>query len=92
MKYNKAFIRIDGDKKARGFVTLRPLKKRLRLSIKAPQDTVLDELIKDANYDDVEYEDSSGRYVLWIYPSDFHGDKDALQQILLKSYSLLSSE
>ena len=92
MKYNKAYIRIDGDGKARGFITLRPLKKRLRLSIKARRDTALDQIIKEAHYDDVEYEDSSEWYTLWIYPSDFPGDKAALKQILFKSYTLLAAE
>ncbi len=86
-KYNKGYIRTNVSGLASRFMTLRPQKKRVRLSLLCPKTTELDRTIEEAGYG-LEYDDNSGKYVLWIYPADFPSDKKALRDIIHSAYDI----
>ena len=83
--YNKGYIKTSVEGLSNRFMTLKPQKRVLKLSILCPKSIEMDRMIEEAGYE-IEYDEDSGKYVFWIYPEDFSGDKQALRKLIHCAY------
>jgi hypothetical protein len=90
-KYNKGYIKTTVGGVLSNFITLRPQKKRIRLSVSNPRSAEIDKLIEDAGFE-IEYEEEWQKYILWITQEGFSASKTFVRDMIHKAYDAVEAE
>lgn len=86
--YNKSYMGFWLDGRACNFAICRPQKNALRLEIPLPRTEATDELIRQAEFDSIEYNKRWGRYRLTITNKDISEKSESLEFLLKQAHEL----
>lgn len=82
LKYNKFYIGLSRDGQAFNFVSFRPKKNKVNLSLKLPSSEELDTKIEAADLETLEYDKRWGQYRLGLTRDDLHKKGDTLLELM----------
>lgn len=86
LKYNKFYIGLSLDGQAYNFVSFRPRKAQINLSLKLPETDDIDAKIDEAGINTLEYDKRAGAYRLQLTRGDVESKKDVLRELLRLAY------
>lgn len=86
LKYNKFYIGIEKDRRPFNFVTFRPQKNEMKLSLKLPKSDEVDALIDKAGLATLEYNKKWGSYRLQIRKDDIDPNSKVLLELTKLAY------
>ena len=82
LKYNKFYIGLSRDGQAFNFVSFRPKKNKVNLSLKLPSSEDLDAKIEAADIETLEYDKRWGQYRLGLTKDDIKNKSDTLLDLM----------
>ena len=88
LKYNKFYIGIEKDGRPFNFVTFRPQKNKMNLTLKIPRSDEIDGKIDEVGLDTLEYGKKWGIYRLLIRKDDIDSYSDVLLELAKAAYEL----
>jgi predicted transport protein len=87
LKYNKFYIGLAINGQANNFAICRPKKNYMRLELKLPKSTEIDEIIEKAEIEEMGYDNRWGNYRLRLSKDDIKKHSDVLKELLIKAES-----
>jgi predicted transport protein len=87
LKYNKFYIGLAINGQANNFAICRPKKNYMRLELKLPKSTEIDEIIEKAEIEEMGYDNRWGNYRLRLSKGDIKKHSDVLKELLIKAES-----
>jgi len=87
LKYNKFYIGLAINGQANNFAICRPKKNYMRLELKLPKSTEIDEIIEKAEIEEMGYDNRWGNYRLRLSKGDIKKYSDVLKKLLIKAES-----
>jgi hypothetical protein len=87
LKYNKFYIGLAINGQANNFAICRPKKNYMRLELKLPKSTEIDEIIEKAEIEEMGYDNRWGSYRLRLSKGDIKKHSDVLKELLIKAES-----
>jgi hypothetical protein len=91
-RFNKGSIPLKKGTEFWRFLTLRPKKKFLKMSLPCPQSEQLEAELNAADIDFDDYDERRGRYVLTLVPGDLPKHADLLQKVIAAAYKKTGDE
>lgn len=91
LKYNKFYIGLAINGQANNFAICRPKKNYMRLELKLPKSTEIDEIIEKAEIEEMGYDNRWGNYRLRLSKGDIKKHSDVLKELLIKAESNFNS-
>ncbi len=85
LKYNKFYIGMAKNGQANNFAICRPKKNYMRLELKLPKSTEIDEIIENAEIEEMGYDNRWGNYRLRLSKGDIKKHADVLKNLLIKA-------
>lgn len=86
LSYNKPYIGIWIEGRPCNFAIMRPQKKGMRLEVKLPKSTEVDEIIESAGLDFLDYNPRWQAYRLKLEQDDLKSHSDAIADLLKRAY------
>ncbi|MCH7702172.1 MAG: hypothetical protein IID37_10835 [Planctomycetes bacterium] len=86
LKYNKYYIGIAKDRQPNNFVSFRPKKKHVHLTVCLQQSDEIMEKLEQAGLDLMDYDKRRGHYRIRLTESDIENHRELLTEILTRSY------
>ncbi len=86
LKYNKFYIGLSRNGQPYNFVTFRPKKNQLNLTLKLPRSDEIDAKIDDAGIDTLEYSKPGNTYRLRLTKDDVESKADVLKELAYLAY------
>lgn len=87
LKYNKYYIGLADNGKATRFVTFKPGKKSLVLSIRSGQSDKLHEYLSNLDFEVIDYRARTGSYRIRLTKADIDKKHKSLSELLKKAYT-----
>lgn len=85
LKYNKFYIGLAKNGQANNFAICRPKKNYMRLELKLPKSTEIDEVIENSEIEEMGYDNRWGNYRLRLSKGDIKKQTDVLKDLLTKA-------
>ena len=82
LKYNKFYIGLAENGLARNYVTMRPRKKQVNVSLRIPRSDEVSDLIDDSGIETLAYDGRWGNYRLIVKEPDLVEYRDLLQKLI----------
>jgi hypothetical protein len=82
LKYNKFYIGLLKNGQAYNFLTMRPRKTSIRLSLKIPRSEIIDDKIAKAGFDILEYEERYGQYNLSLTKEQMNSKSTVIEELI----------
>lgn len=86
LKYNKFYIGLAKDDRPNNFVTFRPKKAALNLSVKIPHSDEVSSMIDEAGLDTLDYDRKWGNYRLRLKSGDIEKHEITLSKLIRRAY------
>jgi hypothetical protein len=87
LKYNKFYIGLAKNGQANNFAICRPKKNFIRLELKLPKSTEIDEIIENSEIEEMGYDNRWGNYRLRLSKGDIKKHSEVLKNLLIKAES-----
>jgi hypothetical protein len=87
LKYNKFYIGLAKNGQANNFAICRPKKNYMRLELKLPKALEVDEIIENAEIEEMGYDNRWGNYRLRLSKGDIKKHSNVLKDLLIKAES-----
>lgn len=91
LKYNKFYIGFSANGQANNFAICRPKKNYMRLELKHPKSSEIDEIIEKAEIEEMDYDSRWGNYRLRFNKGDIRKHYDVLKELLIKAEATYNS-
>lgn len=91
LKYNKFYIGLEKDGQPLNFVTIRPLKKILNLSVSISRSDEIDAILDEANIETLEYQSKWGKYRLRLTKHEIKSKRETIEKICKLAYEKRTS-
>jgi len=91
LKYNKFYIGLAKNGQANNFAICRPKKNYMRLELKLPKSTEIDEIIEKAEIEEMGYDSRWGNYRLRLSKDDIKKHSEILKDLLIKAEANFNS-
>lgn len=85
LKYNKFYIGLAKDGQPNNFVIFRPKKNYMRLELKLPKSTDIDELIEKNEIEEMDYDSRWGNYRIRLNKGDIKKHQEVLKELLTRA-------
>tara|TARA_B100000446_G_C10321729_1_gene258888 strand:+ start:30 stop:560 length:531 start_codon:yes stop_codon:yes gene_type:complete len=91
LKYNKFYIGLAQEGHPFNFVTFRPRKKNILLTVKIPQSEETEKMIEDGELETLEYNKRYGVYRIRLTEQDIKTKREILKELAQMAYGLRKS-
>lgn len=91
LKYNKFYIGLAKNGQANNFAICRPKKNYMRLELKLPKSSEIDEIIETSEIEEMGYDNRWGNYRLRLSKGDIKKHEAVLKELLMKAESNYNS-